>query len=214
MGKILIKNGRVWDGQRFLEADVLTDGAVVARIAKVIEDEADFVFDAKGMTVSAGLVDAHMHIQGLSGPVYAISAEAACFPFGATAAIEAGGRLGNRETVEQLAVKALVFVDTKTEENHLNTQLTRELIRGAEEVFRKKHVWRRDIRSVSVRAIYITPENAPEQLDLVADPTREAEHLALEKTVDGLRERYGTHAINSGSYYCAGKLSAMEFGFH
>ncbi len=94
------------------------------------------------------------------------------------------------------------------------TQLTRELIRGAEEVFRKKHVWRRDIRSVSVRAIYITPENAPEQLDLFADPRREEERLALEKTVDELRERFGTHAINSGSYYCAGKLSAMEFGFH
>lgn len=130
MGKILIKNGRVWDGERFLDADVLTDGTVIARIAKGIDESADFLFDAKGMTVSAGLVDAHTHMLGLSGPMYAISAEAACFPFGATAAIEAGSRLGNRKTVEQLAVKVLVFADTKTENNHINMQYTEELLAG------------------------------------------------------------------------------------
>ena len=31
MAKILIKNGRVWDGQKFLEADVLTDEELVEK---------------------------------------------------------------------------------------------------------------------------------------------------------------------------------------
>ena len=41
MARILIKNGRVWDSERFLHADVLTDGAQVARMASRIDEPAD-----------------------------------------------------------------------------------------------------------------------------------------------------------------------------
>ena len=59
MARILIKNGRVWDGEKFFFADVLPDGKVIAKIDKNISDHADFTFDAKDKTVSAGLVDIH-----------------------------------------------------------------------------------------------------------------------------------------------------------
>ncbi|MBQ7089544.1 MAG: hypothetical protein IJN82_00330 [Clostridia bacterium] len=58
MAKILIKNGRVWDGERFFYADVLTNGAEIAQIAPDLSEKADFIYDACGKTVSAGLVDA------------------------------------------------------------------------------------------------------------------------------------------------------------
>ena len=45
MSRILIKNGKVWDGERFYYADVLTDHGKVAEIAENIEADADFIFD-------------------------------------------------------------------------------------------------------------------------------------------------------------------------
>lgn len=122
--QILIKNGRIWDGKQFREGDILTDGEKICRIEPNITHEKAFVYDASGKTVSPGLVESHMHIRGLSGPEYAISAEAACFPFGVTAAADAGSRLGDRRLVEQLAVKTLVFTDSKIENNRLNREVT------------------------------------------------------------------------------------------
>ncbi len=93
------------------------------------------------------------------------------------------------------------------------TQLTRELARAAMVLFHEKHVWRRDIRSVSVRAIYIASQSAPEQIRMLSDGEKRASLLMLEHTVDDLRERYGEHAVTSGSYYCAHKLSSQRIGF-
>lgn len=120
----LIKNGRVWDGERFFHADVLTEDGIISRIEPNITAEKAYVFDAAGMTVSAGLVDSHIHMRGFSGPEYSICTEAACFPFGVTAAADAGSRLGNEAQLEQSAVKAVVFAGSKIEDGHLNRQVT------------------------------------------------------------------------------------------
>lgn len=94
-----------------------------------------------------------------------------------------------------------------------STQLSRDISRAAMKLFHQKHIWRCDIRSVAVRAIYITTETFPEQLDLFTDTARQAELLNLEHTIDHLRERYGEHAVYSGSYLCADKLSWQRIGF-
>ena len=125
---ILIKNGRVWDGEKFCCADVLTDGKTVSHIAPGLTCENAFTFDAAGMTVSAGLVDCHMHMRGLSGPEYAIGAETACFPFGVTAACDAGSRLGDRALLDHIAVKNAVFADSKIENDRLDVETTAERI--------------------------------------------------------------------------------------
>lgn len=121
---ILIKNGRIWDGERFFYGDVLTEGDKICRMEPEITCEKAFVYDAAGKIVSAGLIDPHIHARGLSGPEYAISPEAATFPFGVTAAADAGSRLGDRQVVEQFAVKMCIFVDSKIENNHLNEEIT------------------------------------------------------------------------------------------
>ena len=87
MSRILIKGGKVWDGERFYYADVLTDDGKVAEIAENIEADADFVFDARNKIVSAGLVDGHVHMRGISSTEFGIQAEMSCLPFGVTAAV-------------------------------------------------------------------------------------------------------------------------------
>ncbi len=93
------------------------------------------------------------------------------------------------------------------------TQLTREIASAAMRLFHRRHVWRRDIRSVTVRAICLSAVRAPEQLDLFTDLAREEKLLRLECAVDGIRERFGEHALASGSRWCADKFNGRRIGF-
>ena len=95
-----------------------------------------------------------------------------------------------------------------------STQLAKEIAGEAVAVFRRKHLWHRPIRSVSVRAIYIRSENADEQMDMLYDYAAEKRLLELERTVDSIRDRFGGRSITSGStLYMDGKLSAKRIGF-
>ena len=115
--KILIQNGRVWDGEKFFFADVLTDGDKIAQIAPGIQEKAHFVFDATGMTVSAGLVDAHAHIAGPEQDTYSINGEMSEIPFGVTAAADAGGAHGDKALSETYLLKNVTFVTAPIREN-------------------------------------------------------------------------------------------------
>ena len=126
MASILIKNGRVWDGEQFFNADVLTKGTEIAKIAPNIDDPADFTYDAHGKIVSAGLVDTHVHIRGISSETFGIQGEAACFPFGVTAAADAGGGRGDRSLVESFMLKAAVLVGVSIRDNHVDCKRTKE----------------------------------------------------------------------------------------
>ncbi len=120
----LIKNGRIWDGEKFFYGDVLTDGAVISQIGQNLTCEKGYVFDAGGCIVSPGLVDGHIHMHGLSIPKYGIPAESACFPFGVTAAADAGSTLGSREILNHIAVKNVVFPSARTVNDGLDRQVT------------------------------------------------------------------------------------------
>lgn len=122
----LFKNGKIWDGERFFYGDVLTDGAVIAAIGPDLPPEKATVLDCTGRIISAGLVDCHIHFHGLSSPQYGISGEVACFPFGVTAAVDAGSFLGNREILSHIRVKNAVFAQSKYENGHLNREVTLE----------------------------------------------------------------------------------------
>ncbi len=117
MGKILIKGGRVWDGEKFFFADVMTENQTVARIEAGIEDEADFVFDAEGKTVSAGLVDIHTHFKGISSNGFGINPDMVTLPFGVTAAADASGIQGDRALLDAFGVKNAVFVCSDIKNN-------------------------------------------------------------------------------------------------
>lgn len=126
MAGILIKNGKVWNGESFFSADVLTEGPKIAKIGKNLPDEADFTFDAKGKIVSAGLVDLHVHLRGISSDRYGIQAEMSSFPFGVTAVNDAGAAHGNEEKLKNFAVKNTVFASVDIIENHINRSKAEE----------------------------------------------------------------------------------------
>ena len=117
MAKILIKNGRVWDGEKFFYSDVLTDGEYVSKIAPSISEDATFVLDAENATVSAGFVDTHTHLRGVSSSRYGTQAEMSCFPFGVTSAADGGACNGSKELLESFMLKAVVFIAAKIKDN-------------------------------------------------------------------------------------------------
>ena len=116
MSSLLIKNGRVFDGTRFISGDVLIQNGIVAKIAPQIPEKADRIYDATGMTVLPGLVDVHLHMNGISSPAWSIDAETGCYPFGVTAAADASASNADEAYLEQLGIKNGVFVITGTKE--------------------------------------------------------------------------------------------------
>lgn len=126
MAKILIKNGTVWDGERFLDADILTEDKTIVKIERNISDPADFVFDATGKIVSAGLVDAHVHMRGVSSDRYGMQPEMSSFPFGVTAAAEAGAQQGSKALLDSFMLKNVVFVSVCIKNNHADFSNTEE----------------------------------------------------------------------------------------
>ena len=121
---ILIKNGRIWDGQTFFEADILMENGTVTDIGKDLTAQKTFIYDASGKLVVPGLVDCHMHMHGITEPIYGISPEAICFPFGVTAAADAGATLGDKQLLESFAVKAVVFAEAVIRDGSLDREAT------------------------------------------------------------------------------------------
>lgn len=117
---IYIKNGTLWDGERFSQSDIYVREGFIKEIGKTSLKDADFIFDAKGKIVSAGLVDIHMHMRGISVEDFGTQAESAAFPHGVTAGVDAGAGLGNREILEFMALKNVVFSGVAIENNRPN----------------------------------------------------------------------------------------------
>ena len=135
MSKILIKNGRIWNGENFLHADVLTVDNRIAKIEPKIAENADFIYDALGMTVSAGLVDAHIHIKGISDSKFGINPEICSFPFGVTAAIDAGAEHGDKDLLDSFLVKNAVFTVVGIKKNRADlTRIEEQLSKYGDKV--------------------------------------------------------------------------------
>ena len=122
MAQILIKNGKVWDGESFMFADVLTYDGVITKLEKEITDDAGFTYDAKGKIVSPGLTDIHVHMRGLNKD-FGIHSELSCIPFGVTAAVDACGVYGDKALLDTFLLKNLVFVSAIFKNNKADFSL-------------------------------------------------------------------------------------------
>lgn len=128
--EIILKNGRIWDGTRFLEnaTDVAIKGGVVAEIGKITED-AGLIFDVDGAIISPGFVDIHVHMKGVSCDTFGYSAEAGSFPFGVTTAVDAcAGHRTGRQLLDNLTLKSYVFVQTEIKDGDAYFDETERLI--------------------------------------------------------------------------------------
>ncbi len=125
MAKILIKNGRIFDGENFIYADILTEDKLISKIETNIEEKTDFSFDAAGKTVLPGLIDIHTHLRGISANIYGMYASLCTLPFGVTACADASGVHGDKALLESFSVKALAFVcaEIKDDQAHFENAL-------------------------------------------------------------------------------------------
>ncbi len=128
MPSILIKNGTVWDGENFICADILTQDKKIHKIQKNMDDNADYVYDASGKIVSAGLVDIHTHFKGISDDNIGTSASMSSIPFGVTSAADAAASVGDTGIFNYLDVKTLVFVCADFKNNSAYFENTKRLI--------------------------------------------------------------------------------------
>lgn len=73
-------------------------------------------------------------------------------------------------------------------------------------LFERKHTWSNPLRSVAVRAIYLTDDGKPCQLSIFDDNERTEKRERLDATVDLLRNRFGRDILNPAVLYCNNKL--------
>ncbi|MBQ4528497.1 MAG: amidohydrolase family protein [Clostridia bacterium] len=132
MAKILIKNGKVWDGERFYFADILTENEKIAKIADKICETAEFEYDASGKIVSAGLVDAHVHMRGINKE-FGIHAELSTIPFGVTAAADACGAYGDKDLLDSFLIKNVIFVPVEFHNNKAYFESAEKMIEKYDE---------------------------------------------------------------------------------
>lgn len=127
MEKLLIKNGKIWNGTKFVYGDILTNEKTVASVGTNIDEKAEFVFDADGKIVTAGLVDIHAHLRGLDN--FGTNADMCCLPYGVTTVNNAGGDFGDERTVESFGVKTTVFAIADTVEGRFDLLSTEKRLK-------------------------------------------------------------------------------------
>lgn len=128
---IVIKNGRIFDGEKFIYADLLLSRGIIAGIGRYADTDAfdrDYFFDAEGMTVTAGLVDIHAHIWSVSPDEFGTSAEGTCYPNGVTAVVDGGADRGNRGVLDAMNINSAVFVCTSVKDDVVNFEKTEQLL--------------------------------------------------------------------------------------
>lgn len=125
---ILIKNGRLFDGQRFYDGDVLIENGCIAQMGTVAATDVNFTYDAAGMTVCPGLVDIHAHMSGVTDDVYAPPAEASMFPFGVTAAVEASACHGDRKRLDRMLLDTAMFISIQVRDDRAYFEKTEQLL--------------------------------------------------------------------------------------
>ncbi len=92
------------------------------------------------------------------------------------------------------------------------TQLPSEIAKTAYSLFEKNYVWCNYVRSVSVRAMDLVPQNEPDQSSLFYDTERIVRREKLEDTIECLRGRFGKGAITYASLL--GDLKMPNDGRH
>ena len=126
--RFLIINGRIWTGTGFTSGNVLVEKDTVVSLDAPADTEADFVYDAEGRIVSAGLLDIHTHLYKVSTDVFGFPAELCCAPFGATATVDGGAEFSDKAFLDTMMVKARVFAITDITENGMDFTRTEQVL--------------------------------------------------------------------------------------
>ena len=81
------------------------------------------------------------------------------------------------------------------------TQSWAEIAKKAYEIFCANYQWRKNVRALTVRAIDLVSESSPYQTDLFCDQSVRERTLTREISVDKIRHRYGSCAIDTAAVF-------------
>ena len=109
MQKIALIGGKIFDGENFMEADLLVqDGKIVAM--GEIERRNAIEIDCTGCIISSGLVDIHTHLLEMGNMDFGFPADMATIPFGVMYAVDVCAVHSNEEILRKLCVETKVFI--------------------------------------------------------------------------------------------------------
>jgi len=85
-----------------------------------------------------------------------------------------------------------------------------ELSKRAFEIFKQNYPWVKPIRALTVRAIRLQPDDAPEQLSMFGDSVRSQKLASIDKAMDKIRDRYGRSSIINAAAMHLDKLPKSD----
>ena len=80
----------------------------------------------------------------------------------------------------------------------LPTQSPMVIAKNAFSLFKEKYLWQNNIRSVTVQAINLVPQDAPRQINMFADTAAQEKAECLDKCIEAIRERFGRDSVRNG----------------
>lgn len=92
------------------------------------------------------------------------------------------------------------------------TRLASELATIGMELFRKNWKWQRTVRSVGIRACELMSDSECLQMSFEYDYKKALKLERLEKSVDGIRAKYGKRSVTRASLMCAAAGNARKTG--
>ena len=90
------------------------------------------------------------------------------------------------------------------------TDITSEVLNAAMALFRANYSWNRPIRSVGVQLSELSPIGAPTQLSLLCDEERRQRLSELDRSLDGLKRRFGSYIVRPAALMYDSALSAFS----
>lgn len=113
--------------------------------------------------------------------------------------------IGHKLRVHQKVAKAVaIYVRDNTlfskqwqTQMQMVTQLPLVLAQYAFQLFKKRYDWRNPIRSVTIQAINLFPQDMPQQIDLFCDYERAEKQEKLDGCVEKLCQRFGKRCIRN-----------------
>ena len=182
--RILIKNGRIWDGFRFITGDVALNEKEIVAVGNAEGFQPNITFDAQGDIIAPGLVDIHTHLRYLATPTYEINGEVVCFPNGVTAAAEAGV-LQETGFCSYTSLALRLFISVSVHDRHADFTATERMIRfygdkviGVKICFDKSFIGECDATPLKETCEYARSKNLKVMVHCSDSPIPMAELLA------------------------------------
>ncbi len=119
MAQILLKGGKIFDGENFFDGDLLIKDGKIAEIGKASNSQATVV-DVSSCIITSGLIDIHTHLLEMGNKKYGFPADMATIPFGVLYAVDACSEDLGLNCLDNLCVQTLAFIPIEVQNETLN----------------------------------------------------------------------------------------------